>query len=637
MAVSLLAFGAVAWFAQNHLDQAWQARSEALASASSVERLRAADLELGQILERFILQGDLNLIVQSDEVVSRAERYVLDAPNAVRVDLDEVFAQVRRLQRRLNDIATRASRNGLSEDAGLKGELRAAVHEVEASLERLGERSGDGREIAPLQVQLLLLRRHEKDYMLRGREQYLTRFNDQVTQFEAQLNASGLTREETSPILTSLHVYQDRFSTWAQSDQILRVWTGDYRTQSAAINTRLDELSVSVSEAADQALARFRADKAKVQWLQGVLLLAILAMAFVGAWIMARGIRKPIAALAAAMTEISKDNLDITVPDIQARDELGAMAKTARAFLEARRERKMARDREREESEFQSLRQNKIESLVGEFRAQVNAAIDGVVADIETLRRDSGALNHLATGAAAQSQQVGTAARQASDSVRQVAGASEALSQSIDQIGDQSRKALDASRQARIHSDAAAPKMDAMREAARLIGHVVELINDISEQTNLLALNATIEAARAGDAGKGFAVVASEVKALADQTASAINDIQAQVVTIRQSTQDVDEVVREISGLAERSDQFSLAIVGAVDKQTSATNEISSSAANAAEHAEQVFTTISGLADVIRQTQGMAEGTDQTANRLQSAAQELERAIDHFLEGVAAA
>ena len=65
---------------------------------------------------------------------------------------------------------------------------------------------------------------------------------------------------------------------------------------------------------------------------------------------------------------------------------------------------------------------------------------------------------------------------------------------------------------------------------------MVELINSIASQTNLLALNATIEAARAGEAGKGFAVVASEVKALANQTAKATEDIAAQVANIQAAT-----------------------------------------------------------------------------------------------------
>ena len=64
-----------------------------------------------------------------------------------------------------------------------------------------------------------------------------------------------------------------------------------------------------------------------------------------------------------------------------------------------------------------------------------------------------------------------------------------------------------------------------LNDAADRIGSVVGAISAVAGQTNLLALNATIEAARAGEAGKGFAVVASEVKALANQTSHATQDI----------------------------------------------------------------------------------------------------------------
>ncbi|MFG1392372.1 methyl-accepting chemotaxis protein [Xanthobacter agilis] len=65
------------------------------------------------------------------------------------------------------------------------------------------------------------------------------------------------------------------------------------------------------------------------------------------------------------------------------------------------------------------------------------------------------------------------------------------------------------------------------------IADVLKGIDTIAKQTNLLALNATIEAARAGEAGKGFAIVAQEVKALANQTGAATEEIGKRVDGMR--------------------------------------------------------------------------------------------------------
>ena len=133
---------------------------------------------------------------------------------------------------------------------------------------------------------------------------------------------------------------------------------------------------------------------------------------------------------------------------------------------------------------------------------------------------------------------VAAASEEASTNVQSVASATEELTSSVNEISrqvqDSARIASDAVDQARKTNDRVAE----LSKAAARIGDVVELINTIAGQTNLLALNATIEAARAGEAGRGFAVVASEVKALAEQTAKATDEIGQQITSIQAATQE---------------------------------------------------------------------------------------------------
>lgn len=90
--------------------------------------------------------------------------------------------------------------------------------------------------------------------------------------------------------------------------------------------------------------------------------------------------------------------------------------------------------------------------------------------------------------------------------------------------------------------------MDAIEKSSSQISQIVSLIDGIAFQTNLLALNAGIEAARAGESGAGFSVVASEVRALAQRSAEAANEIKK---IIGASTTQVAEGVQLVGNAGE--------------------------------------------------------------------------------------
>ena len=138
---------------------------------------------------------------------------------------------------------------------------------------------------------------------------------------------------------------------------------------------------------------------------------------------------------------------------------------------------------------------------------------------------------------------VAAACEQAATNLSFVAEAAAEMRLALDSVVAECERARGVTSSASTQVQSAAGKVGELGEAAREISNVSEVITEIADQTNLLALNATIEAARAGEAGKGFAVVAGEIKALANQTQEATQQIKARIESIQASTNDTVQEV----------------------------------------------------------------------------------------------
>ena len=183
---------------------------------------------------------------------------------------------------------------------------------------------------------------------------------------------------------------------------------------------------------------------------------------------------------------------------------------------------------------------------------------------------------------------VAAATEQTATNIQMIVAAAEEMSATINEIAKNTAKGSQTTAEAVKKAEMVSAKVNALGKAAAEISKVTETITDISAQTNLLALNATIEAARAGEAGKGFAVVAGEIKALAQQTAHATNEIGSKISDVQITTQESVSAIKSIVDIINEINSIVTSVAAAIEEQSATTQEISSNVGQAGTGVQEV-------------------------------------------------
>ena len=172
-------------------------------------------------------------------------------------------------------------------------------------------------------------------------------------------------------------------------------------------------------------------------------------------------------------------------------------------------------------------------------------------------------------------------------------------------------------------ADRTVEAMTEIEKSAQEISQIIAVIDGIAFQTNLLALNAGVEAARAGEAGKGFAVVATEVRALAQRSADAANDIKE---LIEASTA---QVARGVALVGE-SGQSLRTIVDGIGEIGDAIERIATVSQEQARELLKVNEKTKQLDVNTQQNAAMCEETTAAARTLADEASNLAQLVAHF-------
>ncbi|WP_416896428.1 MAG: methyl-accepting chemotaxis protein [Minwuia sp.] len=629
--IALLAVGVVYQISDTRGASLREARQEMAREFLTGKAAEAALQKARREQMTFMLSRD-EAAIQAFNASAAVALETLDKLNAEQLD-DEtrtrVVAGAHRYSELFGALADAQKSLGLDEKSGLLGALRASVHAVETELKQF--------EADKLTVKMLMMRRHEKDFLARGDEKYVTRLDQRVAEFVELLPASGIPRANQKAILEKLDAYHRDFRNMAdgylERDRIAVAMDQSFAALTPLL-AQMEEVHLDHHRTFETA----EAENIEMTFylMLGAFFAALAGLASASWWI-SRGISAPVEQLTGVMSDLAAHRLETEIPNADNRNEIGEMARAVQVFRDNIIEADRLGAEQKADQAAKAERSARIEALTARFDTAVGSLLDGFGAASTQLQSTAEAMTSTAERTSMQATTVAGAAEETSISVETVAAATEELNVSISEIGRQVAESAKIAEAAVNQVESTNGTVQSLSEASQRIAEVSGLINGIAAQTNLLALNATIEAARAGEAGKGFAVVASEVKSLANQTSKATEEIGDQIGAIQESSGRAVEAIQAIGETIRQVSEIASAIAAAVKQQGAATGEISGSVQQAAQGTREVSSNIMEVTSHAGEA-GMAAGQVlDAAGLLAKQSGDLRGEVQTFLHGIKAA
>ncbi|MEW5772499.1 MAG: methyl-accepting chemotaxis protein [Thermodesulfobacteriota bacterium] len=617
----------------------------ALALKSTAEEAFVEALQARRQEKNFIMRREAEYIGRTLEHVARTTERITairQTDPEMADQCDKALKQVKEYETLFGQMTATETTVGLSEKDGVRWQFIAAGREVEQEFKEIKDLG--------MTVVLLQMRRQEKNYIERGKQEYLDRYRNHLAQFRQGL-ANLPDESRKAAIGKALDAYDKAFAAYVSHQGKL----AELNRELIQNARRMEPIITSLRDhyAAEYARISARTDMVAM----GIELAAAVLTALL-AFLTITSVLRP-------LTALQRFSRTVASGDLEARPEGVFVAEFGELSRDMSR---MVEGLKRQIAETQAKERQATEAADRAEKAMRDAQEQGTKATrmwermVASGRKAEKISEHLASsseqlsalitqvkrGAAVQNERMGetaTAMEQMNATVLEVAKnagrASENARGARDRAkggADMVRQAVAAIAQVNAQTDIMRAGMEDLGRQVNAIGQIMNVITDIADQTNLLALNAAIEAARAGDAGRGFAVVADEVRKLAEKTMAATKEVETSIQSIQRATRQSIDRVEEAAQAVVRSTELANSsghaqedILRLVEDSSLQVESIASAAEEQSAASEQINRAIDEVTRIARDTSDGMLSSAQAVEALAATAAELKTMIEGML------